>query len=143
MAYWLLKTEPRSYSFQQLLSDGATRWDGVTNNLALKYIRQMKKGDRVFIYHSGVERAIVGLAEITGIPYTDPIPYGSKSLVFDIKAEQPFERPVPLLEIKSMREFASFELVTISRLSVMPVSTELWKLILKLSAHRSKGNTVS
>ena len=135
MASWLLKTEPKSYSFQQLLDEGTTRWEGVKNNLALKYIGQMKKGDQVFIYHSGTERAIVGLAEIISMPYSDPARAGSKELVVDIKADRILPRPFPLHEMKSMKEFSTFQLVTISRLSVMPVSPELSKLILKLSAH--------
>lgn len=133
MAYWLLKTEPGTYSFMDLKRDGTTRWDGVKNNLALKHLRSMKKGDQAFIYHSGDEKAVIGIARIEGIPYPDPKKKDEKIVVVDLKAASALDRAVLLSEIKSIKSCASFELVRIPRLSVMPVSAEIWNTIIKRS----------
>ncbi len=124
MAYWLLKTEPGVYSFSDLRRDGTARWDGVTNNLALKHLRSMKKGDRAFIYHSGAEKAVIGIAQIESAPYPDPKKKEEKIVVVDLKALSALDRTIPLSEIKSIKSFAAFELVRMPRLSVMPVSPE-------------------
>ena len=137
MAVWLVKTEPSTYSFPDLARDGKTRWDGVANNAALIHIRNMRKGDSVFIYHSGDEKAIIGLATVAGAPYVDPKQPGSKMAVVDLAAGKPLPVPVSLKQIKAMKEFAEFALVRISRLSVMPVPDELAEVLLELGGATS------
>jgi len=130
MAYWLFKQEPSSYNYSQLESDSKTVWDGVSNNLALKHLRSVKKGDRAFFYHTGDERQIVGIMEITSDPRPDP---NDKSLVVvDVRPISRLVHPVTLDAIKSDPEFATWELVRISRLSVMPVPPKLWDRIMKI-----------
>ncbi|SRR5258706_11348357 len=138
MAYWLLKTEPSTYSFDNLVSDGTTRWDGVRNPLALKHIRSMSKGDTVMIYHSGDEKAVVGIAEITRAPYPDPKADNAVAVVVDLRAKARLANTVTLADIKKRKECASFELVRISRLSVMPVKPEIWKLLIHMSGGEKK-----
>lgn len=133
MAYWLLKTEPSTYSFDDLLRDGKTVWDGVTNSLALKHLRSMRKGDLAFIYHTGDEKAIVGIAEIASAPYPDPRAQDEKLTVVDLRPKQRLNHPVPLSAIKSKRDLARFELVRLPRLSVMPVSKDVWDALLAMS----------
>ncbi|MDA2923369.1 EVE domain-containing protein, partial [Acidobacteria bacterium AH-259-L09] len=125
--YWLLKTEPSDYSYDDLKRDGKTIWDGVSNNLALKHIRNMKKGDLAFIYHTGKERALVGIAEVISAPYPDPERKDSKLVVVNVKAKQELPRAVSLTEVKSDAKFADFPLVRLPRLSVMPVTEDQWK----------------
>lgn len=130
MAYWLFKQEPSSYSYSQLESDGRTVWDGVSNNLALKHLRSVKKGDKAFFYHTGDEKQVMGIMEITTDPRPDP---EDKSLVIvDVKPAGRLGRPVTLAAIKGDPEFAGWELVRISRLSVMPVPPKLWDRIMKM-----------
>jgi len=131
MAYWLLKTEPGCYSFDDLEKDKKTVWDGVTNNLALKYLRQIRKGDLAIIYHTGDEKAAVGIAEVTADPYVDPKQNDPKLAVVDLKPKGRLSKPVSLAEIKTDRAFQDFLLVKMSRLSVMPVTDAQWKLICK------------
>jgi predicted RNA-binding protein with PUA-like domain len=133
MNYWLLKTEPEAYSYEDLARDGETVWDGVTNNLALKFLRQMKKGDQALIYHTGGEKSVVGVADITRDPYPDPAAGDEKLVVVDVRPARKLPRPVPLSEIKADARFADFELVRNSRLSVMPVSPARWKLLLSMA----------
>lgn len=133
MAYWLLKTEPSAYSYSDLERDKRTTWDGVTNNLALKHIRAMAKGDVAFVYHTGDEKAIVGIAEICSAPYPDPKGGDSKLVVVDLKPSERLTKPVTLASIKALKEFSDFALVRIGRLSVMPVSPAQWKSLLKMS----------
>src|SRR5687768_1809965 len=121
MVYWLVKTEPNSYSFGDLQRDGSTTWDGVRNAQALIHIRAMRPGDRVLIYHSGDERAVVGSGEITSEPYADPQAGDPKLAVVDIRAGAAAERAVSLATIKADPMFAEMGLVRMSRLSVMPV----------------------
>ena len=127
MAYWLLKTEPSTYSFADLQRDKKTTWDGVKNNLALKHIRAMAKSDLAFVYHSGDEKAIVGIAEIVSNPYADP-KHGALT-VFDLKPVEPLKKPVTLTDVKADKQFAQFELVRMPRLSVMPVPSALWNAL--------------
>ena len=136
MPYWLLKTEPSVYSYANLERDKKTTWDGVTNNLALKHIRSMKKGDLAFIYHTGDEKAIVWIAEITSGPYPDPKAGDPKIVVVDLKPREALAFPVSLAAIKSRKEFADFALVRIGRLSVMPVTASQWKLLLAMSGKK-------
>ena len=121
--YWLLKTEPSAYSYADLERDGCTTWDGVNNPLALKHLGAMKKGDRVFIYHTGNEKQIVGIAEV--VADSDAAP--------SLKVTGRLKTPVTLAEIKSRREFADFALVRISRLSVMPVEPATWKKLVAMA----------
>ena len=133
MGYWLLKTEPSTYSYADLERSKRACWDGVTNNLALKHIRSMEKGDLAFIYHTGDEKSIVGIAEITSAPYPDPKANDPKIVVVDIKPKQRLKNPVALSAVKARKEFADFALVRIGRLSVMPVSAAQWKTLLAMS----------
>ena len=130
---FLLKTDPETYSFADLERDGATRWDGVSNNLALKHLRNAHRGDRLLIYHTGAERALVGLAEVASDPYPDPRQKDPRLVVIDVKAGARLPRPVSLDEIKAQAALRSFDLVRNSRLSVMPVSDSQWKLLTALA----------
>lgn len=127
--HWLLKTEPTVYSFDNLQRDGHTVWDGVANALALRHLRSMAVGDCAFIYHSGDERQIVGIAEITRAAYADQNADDPKRVVVDLKSLEKLTKPVSLAAVKARPEFADFALVRISRLSVMPVSAKQWKLL--------------
>lgn len=120
---WLLKTEPAEYSFADLESDGSTTWDGVTGSLALQHLREIKTGDEVVIYHTGSERAAVGLARVTRGAYADPGSHDGRLVVVDLEPMRRFARPVTLAQIKADPTFASCDLVHLPRLSVMPLST--------------------
>lgn len=133
MAHWLLKTEPDCYSWDQLVRDKRTAWDGVSNALALKHIRLMKKGDTALIYHTGDERAAVGVAQIVSAPYADPKEADEKLVVVDVKPQKPLDRPVTLSDIKADKTFAGWDLLRIGRLSIVPVPDAMWDRILKLS----------
>jgi predicted RNA-binding protein with PUA-like domain len=133
MAYWLLKTEPTVYSYANLEKDKKTVWDGVTNNLALKHIRSMCKGDLAFIYHTGDEKSLIGIAEVASDPYPDPKEKDPRLAVVDIKPKEKLPRALPLLEIKAQTQLKEFELVRLPRLSVMPVSDSIWKLLLEFA----------
>ncbi len=131
---WLFKEEPSSYSFDDLVSDGRTRWSGVKNPLAQKHLRSVRRGDRVLYYHTGGEKAVVGIARAACDAYDDPEDPAGRRAAVDIAPEKKLPRPVTLAEIKRMKMFASFPLVRMSRLSVMPVDDREWKTILRLSA---------
>lgn len=133
MARWLVKTEPDEYSFEDLLQAGRDVWDGVKNNLALKHMREMKPGDDVFVYHTGNVRAIVGIGKVVSQPYPDPNEENDRWIVVDIEAVRSLNRPVSLKEIKADPSFSDWELVRISRLSVMPVPDDLWNRIMVMS----------
>jgi predicted RNA-binding protein with PUA-like domain len=133
MAYWLLKTEPSSYSFSDLERDGKTVWDGVANAQALIYLRQMQPADKALLYHSGDERAIVGVVTIVSSPYADPQLDDPKRAVVDVEVERRLPNPVTLSTIKADPFFAQFGLVRQSRLSVMPVDGEQWERLLALA----------
>ncbi len=133
MAYWLLKSDPETYSYFDLERDRKTVWDGVSNPLALKHIRGMKKGDQAFVYHSGDEKAIVGVAEIVSDPYPDPKEKDPKLAVVEIRAQKRLPTTVSLAAIKERKDFADFLLVRMSRLSVMPVTASQWKALLAMS----------
>ena len=137
MNYWLLKEEPKKYSFDILQKEKNTTWDGVKNNLALKNIKQIKKGDELFMYHTGTEKLIVGIAKVTSKPYPDPNQNDKRLLVFDIKVKKRLKRTISLKEIKLISIFEDFELVKLPRLSVMPVSQKYWNYIIKLSERKS------
>ncbi len=126
---WLFKTEPTAYSFQQLQKDKRTVWDGVKNNLALKHLSGIKKGDEVLIYHTGDEKAAVGIARALSGAYPEPGKKDPKLLVVEIEAVKALTRPVTLAEIKADARLAKFDLARLPRLSVMPVSEEQWKIM--------------
>ena len=124
--HWLFKTEPSVYSYQQLVKDKKTMWDGVKNNLALKNLRDIKKGDAILIYHTGDEKAAVGVARALGEAYPDPSQKNPRMLVVDIEAVKTLPRPVTLAEVKANKKLANFDLVRLSRLSIMKVSDDQW-----------------
>src|SRR4051812_48883899 len=126
---WLFKTEPSAYSFSQLQKDKRTVWDGVKNNLALKHLSRIQKGDGILVYHTGDEKAVVGFARAASAAYPDPAKKEPKLLVIDIEAEKALPRPVTLAELKAAPQLKSFDLVRLPRLSIMPVSDEQWKMI--------------
>jgi len=128
--YWILKTDADTYAFDQLARERRAVWDGVSNALALKHIRSMRKGDHAFIYHSGDDKALVGLARIVSDPYPDP--KDSKLVVVDVEAGELLPRPVPLSAVKADPAFADLGLVRMSRLSVIPVPEALWKRLLEM-----------
>ena len=123
---WLVKEEPTHYNFDQFVGDGKTVWSGVKNPLAQKHLRAMKKGDRVFYYHTGNEKAIIGTATVTAEPSPDPKDRSGKLFVVELTPDKKLDRPVTLREIKESGRFANFALVRMSRLSVMPVSDGQW-----------------
>ena len=130
MAFWLLKTEPTCYAWDDMLRDRKTVWDGITNALALKHLRSMAKGDLALFYHTGGERSAVGVVEVTREAYPDPNGDGDpKRLVVDVKYKRALARPVSLDEIKADPAFKGFDLLRISRLSVVPVPEPMWKRI--------------
>ena len=126
---WLVKEEPTHYSFDQFIADGGTVWSGVRNPLAQKNLRAMKKGDRVFYYHTGNEKAVVGTAKVAAPAYPDPNDKSGKLSVVELVPDKKLKRPVTLAEIKAAGRFADFALVRLPRLSVMPVSEEQWAAI--------------
>lgn len=130
---WLFKSDPETYSFSDLDRDGKTVWDGVSNNLALKHLRSVRKGDSVLVYHTGEERAVVGIAEVLTDSYPDPKQKDPRLAVVDIKAVKRLQRPVGLDEIKKQASLKDFALVRLPRLSVMPVSEDQWKELLGLA----------
>ncbi len=129
MAYWLLKTEPGSYSYADLERDGETRWDGVRNPTALQHIRAMQPGDTCVVYHSGDERQAVGLASVVTAPCADPEADDPRWAVVDLRAERRLDPPVPLAALKANPLFADSPLVRISRLSVVPLTEAQFKAI--------------
>ena len=136
MNYWLTKQEPsgpRGYNILQLQKDKKTVWDGVHNNLALKHIRNMKKGDLVFFYHTGDERQVVGIMSVTSDSYPNPEEENERFVVVDVRFKKLFKNPVTLDTIKKQKKFKNWELLRISRLSVMPVPKIIWDDIIKMS----------
>ncbi len=132
-SYWLLKSEPGEYSFDDLEREERVRWDGVSNALALNHMRQVRPGDKAFFYHTGKVKAIVGVARVESEPYPDPESEDERVVVFDIGPERRLAQPVTLAEIKAERVFAEWELVRMPRLSVMPVPRPLWTRVLEMS----------
>jgi predicted RNA-binding protein with PUA-like domain len=133
MAQWLVKEEPENYGYDKLEKDGKTIWAGVRNPLAQKHLRSIRKGDRIFYYHTGKEKAVVAIAKAASHAYSDPADGSGKLSVVDIVPEKRLKRPVTLAEIKADKSFASFPLVRMSRLSVMPVTESEWERIEALS----------
>jgi len=131
MAYWILKTEPSAYAFDRLVREKTARWDGVTNPVALKNIRAMQRGDELMIYHTGDEKAVVGLATVASAPYPDP--KNAKLAVVDIEAGKALPRPVTLSEIRNEPTLKDLALVRMPRLSVVPATGTQWKKLLQMS----------
>jgi predicted RNA-binding protein with PUA-like domain len=133
MAYWLIKSEPSAYSWDQLVKDKKTSWTGVRNFQAQINLKAMKVGDRAFFYHSGEGKEIVGIAEVARAAYPDPTDKDGKAVTVDVKAVEPVKKAVTLAAIKADPRLEDFGLVRQSRLSVVPVSDGQWKLVLKMS----------
>ena len=133
---WLMKEEPTHYSFDDLVRDKKTSWTGVRNALAQKHLRGIQKGDRIFFYHTGDEKAVVGIAKAAGPAYVDPGDAAGKLHAVDVVPVKKLKSPVTLAAIKADRKFATFVLTRVPRLSVMPVSDEEWKMIVEMG---SKG----
>jgi predicted RNA-binding protein with PUA-like domain len=129
MAYWILKTEPSTYGFDKLVAEKTARWDGVTNPVAVRNIRSMKKGDEVLIYHTGDEKSVVGTATVASEPYADPKDASGKLAVVDLKAGKKVARPVTLAAIKAEPIFADSPLARQPRLSVVPLTAAQFKWI--------------
>jgi len=130
MACGLLKTEPSDDAYAVLEADQGTRWDGVSNNLALKHLRQIRRGDQALIYHTGGERVVVGVAEVTSDPFPDPERDDPRLVVVEVKPGRKLAKPIPLADIKEDPELKDFDLVRLPRLSVMPVTEAVWKRLL-------------
>ena len=132
MAYWLLKTEPEQYAFDDLVRDGTTAWTGVKNPQAQANLRAMKQGDRAVIYHSG-ERRAVGVAEVVRTAYVDPTANGEPLVCVDVRAIEPLPAPVPLEAIKLEPAFVGSALLRQGRLSVVPLSPAEWQDLSQLA----------
>ena len=133
MSYWLLKTEPTTYAWADLARAGRAVWDGVKNPAALGHLRGMRPGDEVFIYHTGAEKAVVGVARVAAAAYPDPKAGDPRLVVVDLEPVRPLAAPVTLAAVKADRRFADFALVRVPRLSVMPVTAAQWDAILGMS----------
>ena len=131
--HWVLKTEPSTYGFPDLVRERRTRWEGVSNAVALKHLRSMLEGDDALIYHTGNEKSLVGLARIASAPYPDPAQKDERLVVVDVEAGKPLPRPVSLAEIKADPAFRDLGLVRLSRLSVVPVEPDQWKRLLAMA----------
>lgn len=132
MAYWLMKSEPETFSWQKLVKEGRTGWDGVRNHQAAANLKAMKTGDKAFFYHSGDDKEIVGVMEVTKGAYPDPSDKTGRFVMVDVKALQPLPTPVTLAQVKAEKALAELLLVRHSRLSVSPVDEKSWKLIAKM-----------
>ena len=130
---WLVKEEPENYSYSQFSADKTTVWAGVRNPVAQRNLREMKKGDRVFFYHTGKEKAVIGTATVSKTAYPDP--KADNLVVVELAAGKALKRPVTLREIKADKRFATMPLVRIARLSVQPVTDEQWDMIEEMSKH--------
>ena len=131
MALWLMKSEPESYSWDDLVRDGGTEWDGVRNNAARLHLRAMKPGDEAFLYHSMSDKAVVGIMRVAGAPHPDK--KDEVWVAVPVEPVRELERPVTLREIKAEPELKDMELLRQSRLSVAPVRQAEWDLVLKMA----------
>ncbi len=134
---WLFKTEPSTYSWADLERDRRTVWDGVKNALALKHLAAVATGDEVLVYHTGDEKAAVGIAKVVRGAYPDPKQKDARFVVVDLQPVKALARPVALGEMRPNRELAGFDLLRLPRLSVMPVSAEQWAAIMEMARHPS------
>jgi predicted RNA-binding protein with PUA-like domain len=132
MAHWLIKSEPEVYSWDQLMKDKQTRWDGIRNYAARLHLRSMKKGEEIFFYHSNKGTEIVGIATVAKEAYPDPTTTDPAWFAIDVKPLKKLLKPVNLVQIKKEKKLVGMALVRISRLSVQPVTDEEWQLIMKM-----------
>jgi len=130
---FLVKEEPTHYHYETFVKDGGTTWSGVRNPLAQKHLRSIKKGDLVFYYHTGDEKAVVGIAKASTDAYPDPDDKTGKAFVVDLRPVKKLKSPVTLSDVKADKRFADFPLVYMPRLSVMPVTDTQWKWILAMA----------
>ena len=126
---WLFKEEPSNYSYDDLARDGRTSWTGVRNPLAQKHLRTVGKGDRIFFYHTGDQKAVVGIAKAAAAAYPDPADKSGKLYAVDVLPVRKLKQPVTLAAVKADKYFASFALTRVPRLSVMPVTDDQWDRI--------------
>lgn len=133
MAYWLVKSEPSSYSWDQLVADGQTNWDGVRNAQALNNLRAMQAGERAFFYHSGEGREIVGIVEVVKPFYPDPADKSGKRGMVDVKPVMPVSLKVGLPAMRARQELSGMSFLRQSRLSVCPVNANEWKVICEMA----------
>ncbi|HEY0608462.1 MAG TPA: EVE domain-containing protein [Chitinophaga sp.] len=133
MNYWLVKSEPFKYSWDQFVKDGKTFWDGVRNYAARNNLKAMKKGDQVFFYHSNEGLEIVGIAEVAKEHYQDPTTTDPNWVVVDLKPLKPLKNPVTLAQVKADKRLANLQLVRLGRLSVSAVTPEEHKIIMELA----------
>ena len=136
MAYWLVKSEPDSYSWEQLEKDKETVWSGVRNYAARGHLRNMKKGDEVFFYHSNEGTDIVGIAKVVKEAYQDPTTDDDRWVAVDLKVHKKLKKPVTLETIKKDKRLAAMALVRIGRLSVQPVADNEWKIVMELAGEK-------
>ena len=129
---WLFKEEPSNYSYDALVKDGRTSWTGVRNPVAQRNLRSVKKGDKIFFYHTGNEKAVIGIAKAAGEAYPDPKDKDGKLYAVDVEPVRKLKRPVTLAEIKADKAFATFVLTRVPRLSVMPVNDQEWERIVRM-----------
>lgn len=132
MNHWLIKSEPFKYSWDQMVKDGRTHWDGVRNHQAANNLKTMKNGDRCFFYHSNEDKAVIGVVEVVKEYYPDPSDADGKFGMVDVKPVGPLKRKVELATIKGDPSLAAIALVRQSRLSVQPVDPAAWKRILEM-----------
>jgi predicted RNA-binding protein with PUA-like domain len=136
MAYWLVKSEPSTYSFEQLEKDGQTTWDGVRNYAARNHLKAMKKGDQVLFYHSNEGLEIVGIAKVSKEAYQDPTTDEEAWVVVDLKPQKRLRKPVSLVQIKAENRLAEMALVRLGRLSVQPVTEKEWKVVMEFAGEK-------
>lgn len=133
MAYWLVKSEPHTYSFDQLVKDGSTTWDGVRNYAARNHLKSMKKNDEVLYYHSMEGLEIVGIAKVSKEFFQDPTTDEDAWVAVELKPVKKLKNPVSLVEVKKHPKLKEMALVRLGRLSVQPVTEEEWKIVMDLS----------
>ena len=138
---WLVKEEPTHYGFDALVKDKKAVWSGVRNALAQKHLRTIQNGDRIFYYHSGGERAVVGIVKAVSDPYPDPEDPSGRYVAVDVAPVARLPRPVTLAEIKGDAAFTDFPLVRIARLSVMPVTDAQWARIERMAGEATRGKS--
>jgi predicted RNA-binding protein with PUA-like domain len=136
MAYWLMKSEPGAWSWDDQVKEGVAEWDGVRNYQAANNMKAMRIGDRAFFYHSVKEKQVVGIVEVVGEYYPDPTDASGRFGMVDVKAVAPFQRPVSLAQIKAEPRLQELALIRQSRLSVLPIGEEEWRIICALGETR-------
>lgn len=136
MSYWLIKSEPTVYSYDQLVKDGQTTWDGIRNYAARLHLRSMKKGDQVLFYHSNVGLEIVGIATVAKEAYQDPTTKDEAWIAVDVMPLKKLKKPVTMEQVKSDKRLSEMALLRISRLSVQPVTDKEWAVIMELAGEK-------